>query len=34
MYHNIINDKIMEMKILIRLMNFGKPLLIGIIKSE
>ncbi|CAD8168672.1 unnamed protein product [Paramecium pentaurelia] len=34
MYHNLITDQMMGMKIQIKQMNFGKPILIGIIKSE
>ncbi|CAK69909.1 unnamed protein product (macronuclear) [Paramecium tetraurelia] len=34
MYHNLITDQMMGMKIQIMQMNFGKPILIGIIKSE
>ncbi|CAD8061672.1 unnamed protein product [Paramecium primaurelia] len=34
MYHNLITDQIIGMKILLKQMNFGKPIIIGIIKSE
>ncbi|CAD8080102.1 unnamed protein product [Paramecium sonneborni] len=33
-YHNQITDQMINMKIQIKQMNFGKPILIGIIKSE